>query len=191
MSTGEKRPLHRAMADAEKLRMLFEGCFERWTIAGSVRRQKPEVGDIEHVVMPKMGEVPGNGLFADPKPVNLFWHRADELLAKGAITKHVYQTKKGAQYKWEGDKYKGMDFAGFNNEIFTATPQNWGAILLIRTGPADFSKMMVEKFLKGGMYRQQDGVLIHVATKQPVSVPDEETYFRMLGMPFIKAEDRR
>jgi len=190
MSTGTKRPLCRATADAEALRGLFSGCYERWTVAGSVRRNKPEVGDIELVVIPKLAEVSDGGLFGEKKLVNLLWRRADDLVASGAITKYVYQTTKGSQWRW-GEKYRGIDFRGFNNEIFTATPENWGAILLIRTGPADFSKRMVERFLNGGMYRQQGGSLIHVASGEQVKVPDEETYFRMLGMDFIKPEDRQ
>ncbi len=190
MSTGTKRKLCHAAADAEAMRDLFPGCFERWTVAGSVRRGKPEVGDIEHVVIPKFSEVSDGGLFGETKLVNLLWERADMLLQEGAIGKHVYQTIKGDQWRW-GEKYRGIDFRGFNNEIFTATPENYGAILLIRTGPADFSKRMVERFLNGGMYRQQEGRLIHVASGEAVSIPDEETYFRLLGMEFIKPEDRR
>lgn len=190
MSTGEKRPLPSAREDAEELRQMFDGCYERWCVAGSVRRRRPQVGDVEHVVIPRFAEVSDGGLFGSVKQVNLLWQRAEELVQRKVFGKAVYKTANGAQHRW-GDKYRGLTYSGFTHEIFTATPENWGAILLIRTGPAHFSKDMVTKFLAGGMYRQQDGVLINVATGQPVNVPTEEEYFRLLGMPFISPEARQ
>jgi DNA polymerase/3'-5' exonuclease PolX len=191
MSTGTKRSLSQATADAAAFVALFEGCYEVWTVAGSVRRRKPEVGDVEHVVMPKMGEVEvSGGLFPVRKVVNLLWHRLDGLIADGTLQKHVYQTIIGNQSRW-GDKYRGVDFRGFNHEIFTAEKSNFGSVLLIRTGPADYSQAFVTRILAGGMYRQQDGYLVHIGTGEIVPIPDEETYCKMAGMPHISPERRR
>jgi DNA polymerase/3'-5' exonuclease PolX len=204
MSTSTtKRPHAVALADAESLRSLFPPTtYARWEFAGSVRRGKPEVSDVEHVVIPNFGDMPGGGLFADR--VNLLFHRLDELERKGTVTKHVYgNSPTGApSYRW-GDKYRGVDFRGFNHEFFTADAQNWGAVLLIRTGPARFSQQFVDRFNLRGMYRQHLGYLRRV--KHPalhrddesdtdgeiIPVPDEETYFRMAEMEFVKPEDRR
>lgn len=190
MSTTEtKRPLAQATADAIAFAQLFDGCSDLWAVAGSVRRCKPEVGDIEHVCIPKMGEVPTGGLFGGVETVNLLWRRLDGLVADGTLMKHVYQTVSGPQFRW-GEKYRGVDFRGFNNEIFCADTLNFGSTLLIRTGPAEYSKNFVDRFLCGGLYRQQGGHLIHIKSGQIVPVPDEETYYKMAGLPFIPPQKR-
>lgn len=189
MSTGTKRTLSQATADALAFAELFDGCADLWCIAGSVRRRKPEVGDIEHVVIPKMGERDGGGMFGEKVAVNLLWERLDMLVESGALSKHVYETVVGRQTRW-GDKYRGVDFRGFTNEIFTADAKNYGSILLIRTGPAEFSQAFVDRFLRGGLYRQDKGYLKHVRSGNVVPIPDEESYFRMAGLPFVAPEKR-
>lgn len=143
MSTSIKRTYHRALHDAEAFRALFApACYARWEIAGSLRRRKPEVGDVEHVIVPAFGTIPGDGLFAEPRQVNLLWQRLDDMVKAGTLTRHVYASAAGATERW-GDRYRGVDYMGFNHEIFTACEENWGSVLAIRTGPAEFSKGLV------------------------------------------------
>lgn len=187
MSTGTKRPHAQALRDAEAFRDLFTGCAERWEIAGSVRRRKPDVADVEHVVIPAVVEIEvGTGLFSERKLVSALWRRLDELVAAGRLAKHWY----GNGFRW-GDRYRGVDFAGFNHEIFCCTAATWGAILLIRTGPAEFSQRVVSRLKDGGMYRQIEGETIHVASGEPVEVPDERTYLKLAGMPWVEPEARQ
>lgn len=188
MSTTEAKRTHaHALADAIAFRELFRDCYERWEVAGSVRRGKPMVADVEHVVIPRVGDVEVmDGLFPTKKTVNLLWHRAERLVADGELRQHIYSYNIGKQpiYRW-GPLYRGIDFRGFNHEIFSATPTNWGCILTIRTGSADFSHKFVIAINNGRMYRQQDGQLIHITSGQVVPVPDEETYFKLAGVPFV------
>jgi DNA polymerase/3'-5' exonuclease PolX len=153
-TTLAKRSLAIATKEAMDFRELFEGTFERWVIAGSCRRQKPEVGDVEHVVIPKFGEVPdgGGGLFAATITANLVMHRADELLKVGTVSKHLYGD---TGPRW-GQTNRGMDYKGFNNEIFSADADNFGSVLTIRTGPSDYSRMLVTVMQHRG-YRNRDG----------------------------------
>ena len=51
--------LQKAKAIAEELKALLEPVCQRVEIAGSIRRQKPEVGDIELLVIPKHGGLAG------------------------------------------------------------------------------------------------------------------------------------
>jgi DNA polymerase/3'-5' exonuclease PolX len=90
-------------------------------------------------------------------------------------------------FRW-GEKYRGVDFRAFNHELFMADADNWGAVFLIRTGPAEFSERVVTLIKATGMYRQQDGYLVHVATGERVTVPDEETYLRYAGMSYVEPE---
>jgi DNA polymerase/3'-5' exonuclease PolX len=188
-TTLTKRPWAVAMIDADDFRGLFpKSSYERWEIAGSVRRQRPLVGDVEHVVIPVYGEVErGDGLFAVKERVNLLWHRLDALAREGQVSKHVYGW---SGYRW-GEIYRGCDFRGFNHEFFLADPDNFGGTLLIRTGPAEFSERVVTRMKDGGMYRQRDGYVWRVGTGERVPVADEAAYFRLAGMPYVEPELRR
>jgi DNA polymerase/3'-5' exonuclease PolX len=194
-STFAKRSYAQAHADAVEFRAMFPlDCYERWEIAGSLRRGKSEVGDVEHVVIPRVVEQP-MGLFGASEPKNLLWHHLDALVDGRRLAKHLYVSHlaDGSERigpRW-GDTYRGVDFNGFNHEIFCATQDNYGAILAIRTGPAEFSQMLVTRMKQGGMYRQQDGAVVHVASGERVSVPDEETFFKLAGMRYVRPEDRR
>jgi DNA polymerase/3'-5' exonuclease PolX len=184
-----KRPLQDAQNDAILLRAMFEGCFDRWEIAGSVRRQKSEVGDVEHVVIPRIGEVPGENIFGAKERVNLLWHRIDQLVNAGKLTRHVYGAGSKVSNRW-GEKYRGVDFRGFNHEIFCADASNWGCIYTIRTGSAEFSHQLVARMLRQGLYRQQGGHVIHVKSGERVKCPDERTFFRLCGAELIQPERR-
>lgn len=201
-TTATKRTYREALTDATAFRDRFATLYERWEIAGSVRRGKSEVGDIEHVVIPKFGEVAvGGGLFAQTATVNLVWHELERLAAAGQLQKHVY----GATgFRW-GEKYRGVDFNGFNHEIFCADADNFGPTLAIRTGPAEFSQRLVVALRHGGMCNKhgkvwryhpcacggkcpdcEDGDILDVS----LAVPDEREYFKLCGLNWIEPKDR-
>jgi len=149
-----RRAWQAAMADGEAFRGKFPAsCYARWEIAGSVRRQSAGgVKDVEHVIIPAFGDVPdGDSLFAATVRVNLLWHHLDAMLKAGQVAKHVYgHADTGApKHRW-GEKYRGVDFRGFNHEIFSADLDNWGSVLAIRTGPAEFSHRLVIDLQKNG-----------------------------------------
>ena len=125
--------------------------YERWEFAGSVRRRKPEVADLDHVVIPRFGDVPGDGLFAEPVRVNLFFHAMDRLVAAGEITRAVKQTAAGPREKW-GEKSRGCSLDGFGHDVWTADPWNWGSVLAIRTGPAEFAQALVLGLQRKGFW---------------------------------------
>lgn len=213
-TTMTKRPLEQAIADARAFRDLFADCYEHWDIAGSVRRRQPFVGDVEHVVIAAAREAPG--LFAGQpvESVNLMWDRVEQLLLQGRVVKHDYGRDGTALFRW-GTKYRGVDFRGFNHELFLAQPNNLGPTLAIRTGPAEFSQRLVAR-LHRCCYRNHrgnvwscdacpscsdaerdrgitcprcDGTgLLPVAI---VPVADERAYFRLAGLPWTEPEDRR
>ena len=189
MSTTTKRPRAEALAAAHALSDLLCHACERWEIAGSVRRNKPEVGDVEHVILPTFGDVPGGDLFASPQTVNLLWHRLDQLVAAGTVAKALIN----GSPRW-GERYRRVIFQGIAHDLFAADADNWGSVLAIRTGPAEFSKGLVVGLRRNG-YRNQDG---YVWTCTPegepierVACPDERTFFALAGAAWVEPEDRR
>lgn len=84
----------------------------------------------------------------------------------------------------------------YNVDFFWPTKETWGLIFLIRTGPAEFGKRMLQywKTITNGGY-SKDGIL-HLPGGTPVPTPEEEDVFQVLEdyggkkCPFIKPEHR-
>lgn len=189
MSTATKRSLHEAERDAKAFREYFRDDFHRWEIAGSVRRQMPMIGDIEHVVLPRfeMKQIvkPGD-LFPTATLVNVVWERLDALVSSGIMQKHRYGET--GQHRW-GDLYRGVDYLGFTHEIFTADAKNLGSVLAIRTGPAEFSKRVVTVCQQHGV-EQRDGYLRYIGGGI-IDVPEEKLYLELCGIGWVEPKDRR
>ncbi|NJD23354.1 MAG: hypothetical protein FIA82_11915 [Melioribacter sp.] len=97
-------------------------------IAGSIRREKKESGDIEIVCMPK------NILIDDPE--RMF---TQTLVRHPEFVKIINSLEK-VKGDAEGKYTQRILPEGIKLDLFTATPDNWGYILAIRTGPEGFSK---------------------------------------------------
>jgi hypothetical protein len=161
-TTGQRRPLKDAIDDALAMRAMFlEFTYTCLKLAGSVRRKKIEVGDIDYVVRPNFGEVvdPTN-LFALPRVANLFFHRMDELVAAGQIEKHFRTDDKSGKpvYCW-GDTQRRVMFRGYVHEFCCAEVANWGSTLAVKTGPGGYSKMLVTALQAQG-YVCRDGFFV-------------------------------
>lgn len=89
-----------------------------------------------------------------------------------------------------GDRYRKLVWKGVPVDLFTATPATWGAIFLIRTGPADFSERWVTAIKRHGL-KMDGGQVLRVKTGQPLTVPDERTAFRCAGWRYIDPDQRR
>lgn len=206
MSIGTKTRLREAIKVAEAFRALFDPiCYAKWEFAGSIRRRRPECGDIEHVIQPAFGElVDESNLFAAKRKVNLLWYTLDTLVRGIEVTKHW----NGSGYTW-GEKSRRADFRGISQDIYTADADTWGPQLAIRTGSADFSKRLVTGLLKQ-QRRQIDGyvwncrpcphcdrgpvcVVCNGTGLDPVdrlSVGTEREYFELAGVKWTEVEER-
>lgn len=197
MSTGTRIPRTLAYTGAHRFMELFAGTFEAWTFAGSLRRGCESVGDIEHVVIPKLvPEVEESlmGPVATGLMTNRLLDRADELVRSGVVQKAEYGDTR--TNRW-GDKYRGILFEGIKHEIFTADERNHGAILAIRTGPHEFSEYLVTMLKQAGRYRQAGGYVRKVIDGDVcmlddaiVPVPEEADYFKLVGVPLIEPHKR-
>jgi DNA polymerase/3'-5' exonuclease PolX len=165
----------------------------RWCIAGSLRRGRSEVHDIEHVMLPVYGTVPVEGsLF--PREANLLWHALEAMARAGTARPHNYRASDLNPMHRLGDRYRGYDllFRGewVHHEFFAAEPTTWGAILTIRTGPPLFSELVMRAFNARREYRQKDGELVDLTTLARVPVTSEEAYLALAGLPFVEPHNR-
>jgi DNA polymerase (family 10) len=154
----------------------------RIQVAGSVRRRKEVVGDIEVVAIPRYAPA---GLFGDCM-ANLLW---EHLHASDAyrFTKGDHAT--GRYYQLTLPRHVGVQL-----DLFLAQPDNWGLTLLVRTGSAGFSTALLARWKRRqGIGRDQpgsvDGRLV-TRDGRAVPTPEEETVFRLLGMQPVPPEQR-
>lgn len=192
-----RRPLAEAMRRADDVvDMLREGC-TRIEIAGSIRRESPDVKDIEVVVVP--------GHQAD-----LFGGAAFDLLNE-VIRKRVREKRlvwrnvqTGLYGAHEPEKLDGRKFYALGTveqggdpwpiDVFCVRPPaQWGAIMAIRTGPADYSQRLVTQ-ARQQMLKCEDGRLVSIALMSCGAVrdtPEERDFIEACGLPFLPPTQRR
>lgn len=118
----------------------------RIEIAGSIRRLKEDVGDIEIVAVPDLSPVPrARPEFGKPIPrVHKTWldKVLEEMHQDGAIDRIK-----------DGDRFKKLylKYAGILVDLFiNIYPSQWGVQMVIRTGPEEFSHWAVTNRKRGG-----------------------------------------
>ena len=173
MSSNETRiPLAEAKNIATGVIEKLSPHCERIEIAGSIRRCKETVGDIEIVCIPKteMG-----GLFGDEQEVSRGFLRA-------VIE---WPATKGSA---EGRYTRRVLPGGVTLDLFIANPDNWGLIFAIRTGSATYSHMVLAAGWVRRGFHSKDGMLHRRG--EPVPTPEEENLFRKAGVRWIEPQFR-
>lgn len=179
MSKDTKRPYAQMRAIADSLVERLRPACHRIEIAGSLRRQRPMVGDIEIVAIPRLD----TDLFG----VSLFTGDLDRLLAQWPI-----------EMVKNGPKYKQFSFASTAGRRYTADlflqpdPATWGVNFLLRTGAAEFSHRMVTPKWSGGW--KPEGLEVRDARvwrgDEVLDTFEEEQVFELWNMDFIRPEER-
>jgi len=149
----------------EVLEQLKPHC-ERIEIAGSIRRKKAEVGDIELVIIPKPYSI---GLFESgiATVINKLEKVRGELPCKA--TQRILPS-------------------GIKLDIFFANEDNWGQIFALRTGSAEYSHLVIAKGWVREGFKSEGGYLFREGEKYEVR--EEEDLFKLIGVRYIPPEDR-
>lgn len=173
----KKYPLATARRYAQRVVDLLAPHCERIAIAGSIRRNKPEVKDIEVVCIPKRTQIDLFGGELAPIPsfceVVNSWEKV-----KGEPTgKYTQRLLPGA--------------LGIKLDLFIASPENWGFIFAIRTGSANYSAQVLGRAWRNAGYEGKDGILVDRKTLQPVATPTEEIFFELIGVKWIDPQYRK
>lgn len=170
---------------AEEVVLELNPYCERIEIAGSIRRREPQVDDIEIVYQSQMAPVPGQLLEVQEYP--LTDDVIQDLVNAGML-------RFDEQVRRNGPRYKRLVHvaSGAVVELFRATTENWGLILALRTGPADYNKLLVAHGWDGGVLpvdvKIRDGCVWYRGVVRPV--PDEESFFNVIGVPHWPPEHR-
>lgn len=165
---------HVANAVIGKIKPLCET--DKCVVAGSLRRREKQVGDIEIVCIPRWDEVrvPGEIFSQD---ANLLIH---------------YLKKHGSNFKIVkgGPRYYQVLYSGAQFDIFMVAPKQWGRMLALRTGPAEYSIKLASRWKELG-YVGRNGELISLdGRRHKPAFPDEQSFFDFLGWNYVEPERR-
>ncbi len=175
-----------AQAIASRLILAMAPHCRRIEVAGSIRREKPEVKDIEIVAIPLWEPVPA-GLFGETTEANRLHDWANSEACEVTWIKPGTSEVIPWQPKADGKYWRGWLRENVKLDLFLATEINWGAIMAIRTGCADFSHALVSHAPTVGK-RFKDGYLCDGAG--PLTTPEEADVFRLLQLEYIQPAAR-
>lgn len=197
MSAGLRAPLAERMPLALELIKLLRPTCNRIELAGSMRREKQMVGDIDIVLRPTLtGRA--TGLFDEittaPAP-HAYLDLLDALLASGQLTKRLDEQGRPC---W-GQRHQRAVYQGVAVDLFCVLPPSqWGVIQFIRTGPADWSQAFVTPTSLGGRFlppghKVENGALWRLVGSEWVLVPtpEETDFFVAIGHPYVEPKHRR
>lgn len=187
--TRFERP--RAIETAKRFVGLIDDACARLVVAGSLRRRLALIGDVEIVAVPKVARQTVDLLGDVVVPHDLLDARLSELLASGVVTKRL--DRRGVP-RW-GRTLKYLLFDGMPIDLFAPeSPDRFGWILLLRTGPAAFSRQLVlpkgqkTKDGRAGLLPPhvvpRDGWLTERTSGYRIPTPDEQDAFAALGLAY-------
>jgi DNA polymerase/3'-5' exonuclease PolX len=172
MSQGERIPLLEAKDLAERLQHELARYTKRCVIVGSIRRERPTVGDID--------------LLCEPLPPALSGNAIHEKV-------HGWGTVQLSGPKWIRLTHQGSHLPV--DVFIVSPPAQWGVMLAARTGPATLWVVAKEELKKHGLDTEhgelhwvKNGVRDTRAKRPPC--PDEESFFALARLPYFPPSDR-
>ena len=154
----------------------------RIEIAGSIRREKPVVGDIELVA-----------IVEDQEKLLRLLGDFGQTIKPGVPGVVPWSPKPGAKY------IRARLSEGMNLDLFVANPDNWGGLFLMRTGSASGSDgNAFNGFVPGCFSRWKKlsggGRMTDVMPTMPdgtqLPIPEEQDFFHLLEMDFVPPVER-
>jgi DNA polymerase (family 10) len=132
---------------------------ERIEIAGSIRRKKPEVNDIDIVLIPRQRE-------------------------------HLIQRiRKISRVEVQGKKLMRTEYSDVQIDVYFATEETWGILLLVRTGSKEHNIRLCQHAINKGMKLSSETGLMKDG--KVIASKTEEEIFQGLGMEYVKPEERK
>lgn len=161
---------------------------ERLVVAGSLRRRKFTVGDVEilYIGMTEVRDNPAD--MFEMITVNLADEAIAELEKCGVLERR--RNVNGAGMYGPKNKLMRHRATGMPVDLFAATEENWWNYLVCRTGPAESNTRICMaaqargwKWNPYGAGFSRDGEIR--------AMESEEDVFAFVGLPYARPEDRR
>lgn len=173
-------PLAHAKGAAEELRQYLAGyCLpERFCIAGSVRRLRPQVGDLELLYIPRA-----------PLLEVSFDDALDLALRTGRLSRR--ENKVGRDTWGPLIKLARHVATGLPVDLFAATPENWWNYLVCRTGPKESNlRIATAARLRGWKWEPYSSGFVREDGSERYAARSEAEVFEFVGLKYVAPEDR-
>jgi len=168
--------LDKARAIAEELKALLEPSCHRIEIAGSIRRKKPEVGDIELLCIPK---------FVDG--VDQLDREIGALVVLGILG--FRRNKRGSRAYGPKNKLMVHLPSGLGVDIFSTDKKCWPVSLVVRTGGKKTNKRIATAALRRG-YRFHAYGSGFSTPQGDVVCKSEREVFEAVGLTYLQPWER-
>jgi DNA polymerase (family X) len=140
-------------------------------IAGSIRRRKTRVHDIDIVAIPNEAKLMSQGFFDTRRLVASI---ADPLATSPRVN---------------GLKMSTFSYHEIPVDIYWATPQTWATLLLIRTGSKEHNIKLCSLAKQNGMHLHASGDGLF-SNGERIAGDTEKSIFISLGLAYIEPERR-
>lgn len=159
---------------------------DRLIVAGSLRRRKAEVGDVEILYIPREHTEP-DGLF-DQRTVNESDTALEALVRSGAIAKRPNSL--GSEIWGENNKLALHVATGIPVDLFRARESNWFNLLVCRTGSAQYNIRIAAAAQARGWKWHPYRTGFTDAYGAVVPVRSERDAFDLVGLPYLEPWQR-
>jgi DNA polymerase (family X) len=141
-------------------------CCDDVIVAGSLRRRRPNVADIDLVVLPTAGNV---------------------LFVKNRLWK-IYN----ARPEKFGDKYCCLaNYKGIQVDVYIAEPATFATLTLIRTGSKEHNILLAQRAQELALHLNASGHgLTDMRSGKPIPIDSETDFFAALKMPYKEPWER-
>ena len=154
---------------------LFSSCW-RIEVAGSLRRRKEYVGDIELLCIPRYDG-----------PVDLLDRSVRELMYKGVL--ETRKDKRGRMIYGKQNKLLRHS-SGIGVDIFSTTDECWVVALVVRTGGFKTNIHIASRAKDLGLRFHAYGKGFTGADGQPIVCHTEEDVFKTVGLAYKEPWER-
>lgn len=188
------------MGDKQKFSAVYAQCVattlmanmkdhcERIEVAGSLRRGKLNVGDIELLYIPKITSAPDESLFGGTKPKYESEVAIESMLSDGILAKRPSKT---GVFTWGPQNKLAIHVAsGIPVDFFATDAQKWFVSLVIRTGPKDFNIALINSASRHGYKVHAYGVFERLSDATLIVPQSEREVLELAGLPWIPPEER-
>lgn len=168
--------LQRALAIGLKISEILAPLCERIEIAGSIRRVRPEVGDLDLVILPKPGQLAAIKARCQEKCAPI----------RDGEQNCIYRLELSDGTPLQVDIFFARPAI---SDLLQTVPGNFGTLLLCRTGSKEHNIYLVEHAKRLGLrWNPYRGVINE--QQQVIASETEADVFQALQLPFIKPEER-
>lgn len=192
MSDKVKFPRADCLRVIRELKDDLDRCCERWIVAGSLRRRKEQVGDIEILYIPNIVLRADMTLLDPCMGPDIEVNLVDELLSSMLIT-GVLERRKNVNggISWGGENKLARHVAsGIPIDFFSTTNACWWNYLVCRTGGAETNKTICNAAIARGKKWHPYGEGFSSNDGLTFPARSEKAVFEIVGLPYFEPWER-